>query len=140
MPPYGLNVALIDPFGIRGLKFETIRKLAAFSHMDLIIKFPVQDIRRNHQHQTDAITAAVGTDRWVGKVRLPEEAPRLMEFLREELSPFQYVDTFAKNALVTQSTNVPLYYLMYFTKHEKGVAIWNSIMQIDAKGQRRLDF
>ena len=140
VPPYGLNVALIDPFGIRGLKFDTLKKLAAYRYMDLIVHFPVQGIRRNYQQQTDAITAAVGTDRWLGKVRLPEDAPRLMEFLREELASFQYVDTFAKNALVTQSTNVPLYYLMYFTKHEKGVAIWNSIMQIDAKGQRRLDF
>lgn len=104
VPPYGLNVALIDPFNIRALKFETIKKLAAFRYMDLIVHFPVQDIRRNFQQQADAITTAVGTDRWIGKVRLPEDAPRLMEFLREELAPFDYVDTFAKNALVTQNS------------------------------------
>jgi three-Cys-motif partner protein len=140
IPPYGLNVTLIDPFAIRALKFETIAKLAAFRYMDLIIHFPVHDIRRNYQQQTEAITAAVGTDRWRGKVRLPEEAHLLMEYLREELGRFRYVRTFIQDALVTQRTNVPLYYLMYLTKHEKGADIWNSIMRIDAKGQRGLDY
>ena len=46
IPPYGFNMALIDPFGASPLRFETISKLASFRRMDLIINWPTGDLMR----------------------------------------------------------------------------------------------
>ena len=37
IPRYGLNLAFVDPFGLRPLSFETLAKLAAVRRMDMII-------------------------------------------------------------------------------------------------------
>lgn len=47
IPTDGLNVALIDPFNLAALSFATIGKLATFTRMDLIVFFPIGEIRRN---------------------------------------------------------------------------------------------
>jgi len=64
IPPHGLNLALIDPFGITPLHFETLAKLARFDRMDILLHFPTGDMTRNlHQYETQ-ITRFLGTDAW----------------------------------------------------------------------------
>jgi transposase-like protein len=46
IPPYGFNIALLDPFGVDQLQFETIDRLAAIKRMDLILHFPTMDMKR----------------------------------------------------------------------------------------------
>jgi len=40
IPPYGLNVALIDPFGAKDFKWKTIAQLGSVERMDLLLHFP----------------------------------------------------------------------------------------------------
>lgn len=72
IPEFGLNVALIDPFNLQVLKFETIRRLASFKRMDLIIHFPTADIKRNlgqNDGTRQALDGALGTPEWANKIR-----------------------------------------------------------------------
>ena len=47
LPGHGLNLALVKPYGLEPLRFETLRKLAQVKRMDLIIHFPIADMKRN---------------------------------------------------------------------------------------------
>lgn len=139
IPPYGLNVALIDPFSLNALRFATIARLATFSRMDLIIHFPIGDIRRNWGKNDDAITAALGTDEWKQTVKSLEDVPLLKHVLRRQLVKlFGCAERLVKDMPVDNIKGVPVYHLMYASKSEKGTDIWNSITRIDARGQRDL--
>jgi three-Cys-motif partner protein len=82
VPQYGLNIALIDPYGLRPLSFKTIAKLAGVKRMDLIIHFPTMDIKRTFGTAGPFITRFLGTEDWKERVRTASEVVLLIDVLR----------------------------------------------------------
>jgi three-Cys-motif partner protein len=74
VPRHGLNVALVDAYGLTPLSFETIKKLAALPRMDLIINFPTNDMKRNldREETKERIDRFLGTTAWRVLVKRPE--------------------------------------------------------------------
>ncbi len=66
------HFAYIDPFAPSGLKFETLKELAQFQRMDMLIHFPIGAIKRNidnWQDRTDTILDSfLGTTVWRDRV------------------------------------------------------------------------
>lgn len=136
VPPHGLNIALIDPFGPTPLKWSTIAKLGAVKRMDLLIHFPTGSIKRNFLNPTapsfDAtIDEMLGTTEWRKVVRSAEHVPKLIEILREQLVGLGYENERVNTLPVKAEKNLLLYHLVFASKDPRGTAIWKSITKHD---------
>ena len=138
IPPYGFNMALIDPFSAGQLRFETISKLARFSRMDLIINWPTGDLKRNYEHNQDEMNEILGTDDERAVVGSPDDVVARIATLREQLAPFGYQNEQVRSMEVKNSRHVVLYHLVFASKNSKGNQIWKSITQTESSGQRNL--
>ena len=138
IPPYGFNMALIDPFSAGQLRFETISKLASVKRMDLIINWPTGDLKRNYEHNQDEMNEILGTDDERAVVGSPEDAVAKIATLKERLVQFGYQNEEVRSMPVTNSKNVVLYHLVFASKDPKGNQIWNSIARRESSGQGNL--
>lgn len=136
IPKYGLNMALIDPFGMAGLDFETIRALASVRRMDLLIHFPTMDGKRNYDQDREKFARFVGTDQF--ELRGPKDVPRLIEVMKVALAPHGYRSENVRSIPVTNNQKAVLYHLVFASKDALGDKIWKSITDRTASGQREL--
>jgi three-Cys-motif partner protein len=143
-PLHGLNLALVDPFGLTPLHFATLAKLARFERMDIMLHFPTGDMTRNLHQYENQISRFLGTDAWKKKVARPRDVPKLIDVLGEQLEQFGYRKTDVRSApfhdqpVLKNTRNVQLYHLVLATKHERGEKIWRSVIRIEGSGQKRL--
>lgn len=140
VPPHGLNIALIDPYGLRTLRFDTLQKLAALKRMDLVIHFPTMDIKRNFHQTSEFVTRFLGTDSWKQTVKKAEDAVKLVDILKKQLGAFSYEQEKVRTLPIMQSKNVVIYHLVYATKDPLGNKIWQSIAKTTAQGQTGFRF
>jgi len=141
IPPSGLNIALLDPFGVSGLAFETVSRLARFERMDLIIHFPIGDMKRNWQQERARFERFLGVPYadWGFELNGPEDVSRLIPVLRSRLAGFGYdVKDKLHSPSVKNTKNVVLYVLVYASKHDTGKKIWKSITKTTPTGQKTL--
>ncbi len=143
IPEWGLNVALVDPYNLEGLCFETIATLARFKRMDLVVFFPVAEIKRNLERNratyTTLLDRALGTDEWQPIVKRKGDVLQLVEVFRRQLQRrFAYTTARARTTPIKNDKNVPLYHLVFASKHPLGDKIWESITKRTAAGQGAL--
>lgn len=139
IPPHGLNLALIDPFGATPLRFETLAKLACLDRMDILLHFPTNDLARNLRQHEDRISAFLGTESWRSRVTKSRDVLKLLDVLREQLLPFGYQNAKVRyEPLLKNTKNAPLYHLVLVAKHGLAERIWRSVIRIEGSGQRRL--
>jgi three-Cys-motif partner protein len=143
IPQFGLNVALIDPYNFRPLVFETIARLARFPRMDLILHYPVGELRRNLEINPDtygdALDRALATPKWRDRMRSTKDVVRgFIDTYREQLEPFGYTQERTATAVIRNDQNVPMYHLVYASKHTRGDKIWSSVVRNEASGQKTI--
>jgi three-Cys-motif partner protein len=142
IPGHGLNLALVDPFRVRDLHFETIRRLAGFARMDILLHFPTNAIKRNlHEPKFhDQVDRFFGTTTWRGRITEASDVVQLIDVLREQLQPLGYTDVKLNSMPIKNDKNNVLYHLVFASKHDRGDQIWQSITRTDGKGQRSFGF
>lgn len=138
IPEYGLNFALVDPFGPLALRWSTLEKLGRVNRMDLLVHFPTGPIKRNFHNQMD-FDSMVGTPEWRKDVVTVHDVPKLVDHLRRSLERLGYTTSEdARSMPITNSKDVVLYHLIFATKDKLGNKIWDSVVNIEASGQRNL--
>jgi three-Cys-motif partner protein len=143
VPEHGLNIALIDPFGLQALKFDTLKRLAEFKRMDLVVHFPTGDIKRNlgqNEGTRQRLDQAIGTPDWASKISSPKDVAALIDVFKQELAQLGYLSQHVRSQPIKNSNNVPLYYLVYASKSDRGDKIWQSITKNAPSGQRGFGF
>lgn len=142
VPQYGLNFALVDPFGLQALKFSTLERLAKHDRMDLLVHFPIGDIKRNLEQYAStrqALTEALGTSLWESELPLlTPDAGRLIEIFKRQLSTLGYGSQDVRSEPIKNNQNLPIYYLVYASKSQRGDKIWQSITKNKPSGQREM--
>ncbi len=142
VPRYGLNFALVDPFGLQALKFATLERLAKLERMDLLVHFPTGDIKRNLEQYAStrqALTEALGTSSWESELPLlTPDAGRLIEIFKRQLSTLGYGSQDVRSEPIKNNRNLPMYYLVYASKSARGDKIWQSITKSKPSGQREM--
>jgi three-Cys-motif partner protein len=139
IPPQGLNFALIDPFSLDQLRFETIARLAAMTRMDLLIHFPTMDLKRNlTQGAGPKLSKAIGSEHWQSRIRKPEDVTRAIDELRAELAKHGYTGAQVRSVPIMNTKGGVLYHLVFVSKHKLGDQIWNSLMRVGPTGQQTL--
>jgi three-Cys-motif partner protein len=145
LPSDGLTLALVDPWRLDDLRFETLAALAQ-RRCDLIVFFPDHlDALRNletYRGKADSpLSKYFGSADWeaaiegVAKENLGE---RLLEFFKGRLRTLGY-EFFAETRIQRTDTR-RLYMLVFASKHERGAEIWRGISMKDFDGQRDLKF
>jgi len=153
--PYRYHFAFVDPFGPDGLKFETIKKLATLKRMDILLHFPIGAIKRNLgtwvRSKSTILDEFLGTNLWrerIGGLSSDRIFKVLIAVFTEQLKSIGYpeeglkIDSNIYTGLPTvpvkNTKDVELYVLILASKHPLAQKIWNSVIKIDAKGQKAL--
>tara|TARA_Y100000294_G_scaffold176787_1_gene200210 strand:- start:313 stop:1218 length:906 start_codon:yes stop_codon:yes gene_type:complete len=155
---YRYHFAFVDPFGPKGLKFETLSELAKLARMDMLIHFPIGPIKRNIQRwikgNKTILDDFMGTSEWIKMIdakMMGKTFRILIDLYTKQLKSIGYKEL---KLAVSDSTiysgiptvpikntkDVDLYVLILASKHSLGQKIWNSVIKIDRKGQKNLPF
>jgi len=140
VPPYGLNLSFVDPFGPKALKWTTLAKLAAFDRMDLLVNLPIGFIKRNFHTAAfrEQLTAFLGDDTWRQHVASAGDATKLIDFLRSRFAVLGYLPAATRAVAIKNSQNVVMFNLVLFSKHHLAEKIWKSIARTTPSGQKDL--
>jgi three-Cys-motif partner protein len=141
--PAGLNLALIDPFGLAQLHFDTLRILSQVEHLDLIVNFPTSDLRRNKEHYLDpaneVVARALGVPEWRDDLGPGDIALEAASQFVDSLTALGY--TGARNRMIPiMRAGSELYRIIFASKHPVGDRIWNSVARHTPSGQRGFNF
>jgi three-Cys-motif partner protein len=156
IPSKSLTLAFIDPVGC-DIHFSTIRALADMGRADLFMTFPMgMDLRRNvntyarrpgqdwtkYDHFFGSMgwrqtyLSALSSGGWnfaVGKT---------LEFYKNQLKKLGYRQVGASGEILIRGTptEVPLYYLLFASKHPRGTDFWKKISAKSLSGQMNFKF
>lgn len=135
--PNTLRFCFVDPFSLN-LEFNTIRHLAGMGRIDFLILLAFQmDAKRNfHNYINDESTKIdlfVGTNDWrkpfqEGKIPQKHFIKLLADIYDRNMEQLEYVvDPQLKMMIRNPESNVPLYYLAYYSKHKVGNEFYKKI-------------
>lgn len=150
-----LNLAFVDPEGLE-LRWETISKLAMVKRMDLVINYPEYGLRRvmakvYKESGENKVDLFFGTNEWRNiyeKYRnrtILRVHRELIDLYKSQLQKLGYLDVklgdeAGKNEPLITITGrkIPLYRLIFASKHPLGEKFWHEVTRRDVYGQRQL--
>lgn len=133
-----LTFCFIDPFSLK-IKFETIKKLGEKLIVDfLILQAFGMDGKRNISiyidENNDRIDNFLGITDWRNRWKNAEKnGVNLVKFLADEFNSqmvkIDYLDQSNDNFISIKSDdkNLPLYYLAFYSKHNRGYDFWKKV-------------
>jgi spore photoproduct lyase len=148
-----LCLAVIDPTGLQ-IKFETIRKLTKGRRVDLLITFPEgMAIKRNIdqflKQEESPLDGFMGDRKWRDLYKaelttssLEDRRRRFIDLYREKLKEIGYREIKSGEEILIRSSQkrLPLYYLVFASKHPLGHKFWSTIGDIEPDGQQKFKF
>ncbi|MFA6597360.1 MAG: three-Cys-motif partner protein TcmP [Ignavibacteriaceae bacterium] len=133
-----LTFCLIDPFSL-DIKFDTIRKLGESRLVDFLILFAFgMDGKRNInlylQENNSRIDNFLGLSDWRERWKIQEKKGiNLVTFLANEFTKKMVSLNYRKEtinnyiSIRSDEKNLPLYHLMFFSKHPRGYDFWEKV-------------
>lgn len=146
IPDGALTVAFVDPTGLHA-DFSTIETLTTNRQVDLLILFADRmDIVRNvelYEQQTDSnLDRVLGPDsdwrsRWQAcDSTAPSDVARLfLDIYQDQLRRHLNYEYFG-DEVIAKHQNVPLYRLLYASRHERGLDFWAKITSRERESDR----
>ena len=139
-----LGIAVLDPWGW-DFSFETLATLTAGRRLDLVINFPTVFIKRNWRRdlpQLDRFMNGRGY-RKAFESAMTREDPGitptrvLLDAYEKELKGIGY--KYVRDQVgVKNSTGLPLYHLIFASRHERGSEFWDKVTSRQESGQIRM--
>ena len=139
---WSYNVALVDPFGPGALSFETIRRLSKPERMDMIFHFPIGGMKRIFKKHIERLERFIGLPKneWGVDVVSGPDVSKLLPVFQRQLEILGYPIRELLSPPIKNTKNLPLYHLVFATRHERGEEIWKSITRKTPSGQREFAF
>lgn len=141
LPPGSLDFCFIDPTNWQ-ISFDSIRKLTERRRTDLAITFHVGGMKRVANDPPQELLDFFPDSSWLEEYRKAREAGTngvraLLDAYEQGLQELGYVEIkdyiLAKNA-----RQVPLYYLVFASKHRRGGNFWDKVAMRSETGQLRM--
>ena len=143
IPKGALTLGLIDPWNYE-LTFDGLSHLGQRPATDLIVTFHTTAIKRNAHRLIAAVDTFLNDKNWrtrywesQGDVSNPSTTVLIDTFrdsLRKKLDYTQFGDPMA----IRNSTGVPMFYLLFASKHPRGLDFWEKSIGRLRSGQRRM--
>lgn len=142
VPRRALCLTFIDPFAFN-IEFNTLRELTKARRTDIILVFQTGGLKRAVDSGTASVDGFFGDrGQWrsVYESALPSSRTRaLLDYYRGQLSQLGYLrDYYPSEVPVTNTRSVPLYHLVFASKHRRGKDFWNKSIQQTEDGMRRM--
>lgn len=139
IPSRSLSLAFIDPTGLH-FKFSTLQELAK-RKVDLIITFPEgmaikRNLKKFLEQEHSLLDNVIGDREW----RQFKTGREIIGYFRKKLETLEYQEVKLGDEIPIRSTikNLPLYCLLFASKHPVGYKFWKEVGKIEYTGQRRL--
>ena len=141
MPSGNLNLAFIDPTDI-DIHFETIKAFSRVPNgVDLLMNIQYgMDIKRNFevyrgQGEFSKLARFLGTDFDLSKLKEPRD---VIEAYKSRIGELGYGTVEFRDITVHNSKNAEMYFLLFASKHPRGLDYWEKITKKDCQGQGEL--
>jgi len=152
LPGESLDLAFIDPTGVH-ISFSTLEHLSEGRKTDLVITFPLDmDIKRNIK-QDAKLDSDTRIDRFMGARdwrdivdayetrKIPSMDRPLIDYYKGRLKSIGYYissgdDIHIKNP----SNNVPLYHVIFASRHIRGIEFWKKSCTAKKPGQLSISY
>jgi three-Cys-motif partner protein len=148
IPDRALTLAFVDPTGLHA-RFKTIETLSKYGRVDLLVLFAdAYDIVRNldrYTKQPDSpLDLALGEgSEWRQKLKELQIRSRhklrklFADIYRNQLRKLGYAQ-FGERTFGSYTRKLPLYRVIYASKHERGLEFWQKVTSKEADQQGRL--
>lgn len=145
-----LSFCFVDPYSLR-IRFHTLKRLATGRPMDFLVLLALQmDARRNFDRyiteESSNLDAFLGgrawRDRWKAAAR---GRGYLIQFLAEEFTRsmeeigYLHTSTDRMYLVKTDERRLPIYYLAFFSKHNRGYQFWDQVLKYSTEQTDLLD-
>ena len=152
LPRGTLALAFLDPEGFE-VHFKTLAMLAT-RPIDILYLFPSgigikRNVKQFLQSSPDTMDRFWGGPDW--RDCLAKRAPAGSGESADEATARSWVEAFARKLrsdlglfcqeiapLITNDRNARMYHLLFLSKHNTGLKLWEKVTKIDPHGQRRL--
>jgi three-Cys-motif partner protein len=148
-----LNLAFLDPDGLE-LHWETVAKLATVERMDLVIYYPQMGFNR-YMEQASISTEQTKVDLFFGGKEWRDiyassksrkiKHRQLIDLYKSKLKALGYTEVIRGTEDVddeplirNRRLNIPLYRLIFASKHNLGYKFWLKVVKKDIHGQIQL--
>jgi three-Cys-motif partner protein len=134
-------VAFLDPYNLRALPFDVLRKLAALERMDILVHVSIQDLQRNlrqYINEGEGSPLDAFAPGWRAKVDTTRQdnlvRAKLYEHWRSLIAGLG-MGTAEVAEKVSGPQNQPLYWLAFAARHQRALEFWEKIRDIEGEGQ-----
>lgn len=120
---------MVDPYGVRGVRLETLRQLLDFKRLEVLLTFMVRDPARflKEENYAQPLTEFFGGEAWRDCEDSENRAECLMLRFREVVTP--HIAKYAIPFLVFEDERrIPLYYLIHLTNNDLGMRKMKEVM------------
>jgi len=141
LPTDSLDFCFIDPLNWE-IKFNSIRRLTQNRRIDLAITFHIGSIKRVADNPTRKLIDFFSNSSWQQEYEKAGEEGRLsgrvlLDAYERGLKNIGY-QAIRDYVLEKNRRNVPLYYLIFASKHPRGADFWDKIAIRSGAGQWRM--
>jgi len=141
LPPNSLDFCFIDALSWE-IKFNSIRKLTHDRKMDLAITFHIGSIKRDAAEPTQELNDFFPDLNWQQEYRNAKNKGErvgyaLLKAYESGLRALGYKEI-KDYVLETNKKNVPLYHLIFASRHPRGADFWDKIADRSEAGQIRM--
>lgn len=141
LPRDSLDFCFIDPTNWQ-ISFDSIRRLTEKRQMDLAVTFHVGAMKRTANRPPQDLVDFFPDSSWQQEYREARKMHRstgrvLLDAYEQGLRSLGYVGI-KDYVLETNRRNVPLYHLIFASKHPKGAEFWDKIAGRSETGQMRM--
>ena len=130
--------AFLDPFGFSGFPMKLIGRMMEYNKCEVLISFMVNFVRRfNDELREPSLNELFATEDWktVRDIVNPEDRVRFLLNLYEQQFKTVGGAQFVRSFGMTGEHNQPIYYLVFGTKHAKGLEVIKKAMwKVDRRG------
>jgi len=153
---YRYHFVFVDPFGPEDLKFPSLKLLAELPRLDLLIHFPIGAIKRNiskwEKSDYGILDDFLGSGEWRAKIsdfKKGQTLAFLLEIYKKQLMNIGFPEDGLRTkdshqnlwaslpaVSVRNIREVELYVLILASKHSIAQKIWDSLLDMEADGQR----
>jgi three-Cys-motif partner protein len=119
---------MVDPYGVRGVRLDTLRRLLSFDRVEVFLTFMVRDPARFlESNYDDALTALFGGDSWRSCVDSDSRPECLMRTFQTVVrgDVAEYVLPYK---VYEDERRVILYYLVHLTNNDLGMRVMKQKM------------
>ena len=143
LPPWALVLCFVDPWTYE-VTFDSLATLCQHRSIDLIVTFHTTAIKRNAHQDIAAVDGFLGDADWRDEYFAAEGDPSrprthvLIKTFTANLRKRLRFTHFGEPEVIRNANGAPIFYLLFASRHPRGLDFWNKSSATMRSGQRSM--